>query len=396
VSRIKRALAGLERVPGPKTVALICGLGLALRLLVSGLSHGSNDIDTWQRFAGSVLRYGVLRTYELEPKFNHPPLMGYYAAVADRCATLLGLGFDVTFKLLPILASTAAVFMVQRLARLQLVWLLLFALNPTDVLISAYHGNTDSVCAACCVAAVWFADRERPFYSGLFLGAALNVKLIPSVLIVPLALSLPPRKMWRFGLALALSALPFLPVLLGPWQAFQSNAISYNSQLARWGVGLLLTTLDGRLEAWSSAMQAFALAVGKPVIFGSSVLLGLVELRARLFTRAQLCAVAFSCFLVFAPGFGVQYLVYPSAFFAASLARGGVRYTYPAGAFAFLLYYGYWTGSWPAVSHFTPPFDLRSVLVGFLVWIWLARYVAQAVLRVVQVLVPRAIPGRES
>ncbi|HWZ90709.1 MAG TPA: glycosyltransferase family 87 protein, partial [Polyangiaceae bacterium] len=281
MSRFKRALAVLDRVPDPKTVALICGLGLALRLLVSAVSHGSNDIDTWQRFARSVLRYGVLRTYELEPKFNHPPLMGYYAAFADRCATVLGLGFDVTFKLLPIIASSATVFMVQRLARLKLGSLLLFALNPTDVLISAYHGNTDSICAACCVAAVLFADRERPFFSGLFLGAAMNVKLIPTVLIVPLALSLPPRKMWRFGLPLALSALPFVPVLLGPWQAFQSNAISYNSQLARWGVSLLLTTMDGRLQPWSSGMQAFALALGKPVIFGSSVLLGLVELRAR-------------------------------------------------------------------------------------------------------------------
>lgn len=72
-------------------VAIVCALGLALRLLVAYLGHGSNDIDTWQRFAALVRRHGVLRSYELEPKFNHPPLMGYYAAFVDQSALALGL-----------------------------------------------------------------------------------------------------------------------------------------------------------------------------------------------------------------------------------------------------------------------------------------------------------------
>jgi hypothetical protein len=338
----------------------------------------------------------VRRTYELEPKFNHPPLMGYYAAFVDQLAMALGVRFDLLFKLLPILASTATVFMVQRLARLKLLWLLLFALNPTDVLISAYHGNTDSLCAACAVACVLLLDRERPLQSGLFLGAAINVKLIPVVLIAPLALSLPAPKMGRFGAGLAVGVLPFLLVLLGPWAAFETNAIAYSSQPARFGVGLVLSTLDGRLQPLARELQPLAAGAGKALIFGSSAAFGWVHRRTRLFTRAELAAITFSCFLVFAPGFGVQYLIYPSAFFAATLARGGFRYTYLAGAFAFLLYYGYWTGSWPATSYFTPPFDVSSVLVGLWLWVWLACYLAHSAKRALKSLFRRLAPDREA
>src|SRR5450755_2754362 len=298
----KQVVAPFGRVPEPWAVAVVCGLALLLRLVVSSTTHGSNDIDTWQRFADLVSRNGVLRTYEIDPKFNHPPLMGFYAALASNAARALQVRFDFAFKLLPILASTATVFMVRRIGRLKLLWLLLFAINPTDVLISAYHGNTDCVCAACCVASLLFADREQPWLCGFFLGAAINVKLIPVVLIAPLALSFPPRRMWRFCVALALCALPFLPILLGPWAAFQRNAIDYNSRPALWGAGLVISTLDGRLRVLAPVLQRLTLSFGKPLIFGLSALLGLIQRRLHSFTRAQLCAIALSCFLVFAPG----------------------------------------------------------------------------------------------
>lgn len=195
-------------------------------------------------------------------------------------------------------------------------------------------------------------------------------------------------KIWRFGAGVLLGVLPFLPVLLGPWPAFEKNAIAYNSQPARFGVALLLSALDGRLEPLARELQPLAAGAGKALVLGSSAAFGLVNRRVRLLSRAELGAITFSGFLVFAPGFGVQYLVYPSAFFAATIARGGVRYTYLAGGFAFLLYYGYWTGGWPASSHFTPPFDVRSVLVGILLWLWLGWYLGHSARRALKPLLP--------
>jgi hypothetical protein len=215
------------------------------------------------------------------------------------------------------------------------------------------------------------------------LGAAMNVKLIPVILIAPLFLSLKPQKMWRFALALGLCALPFVPVFLGPWHEFKRNAIDYNSSVAKWGVGLVVSSLDGRLSSIQMPAHDFTVRVGKALISGSSVVFGLLAWRFRMFTRVELGALAYSCFLAFAPGFGVQYLVYPAAFLAASHARYGFRYIYLASGFAFLLYYGFWTGTWPAFSFFQRNFDQRSVLIGFLAWLSLLGYLLAMCKRVV-------------
>jgi len=375
---IKRALAPFGRVPGPRAVALVCLLGLVLRLTLSGVSHGSNDIETWARFADYVVRYGLLRLYVIDPKFNHPPLMGLYGVLADHWTEIFQVRFAVAFRVLPIVASVATIYLVHRIGRLKLIWLLLFAINPADVLISAYHGNTDSLCAALSLTSALFADLEMPWLSGFSLGAAMNVKLIPVVLIVPLFLSLKPRQMWKFALALALCVVPFVPIFLGPWAAFKRNAIDYNSSIARWGIGLLISTLDGHLAAWQMPAHELSVKLGKPLILGSGLVLGVIQRRFRAFSCVELSAILMACFLAFAPGFGVQYLVYPTAPLVASRARGAFAYVYLAGLCAFLIYFGFLTSyTLPLVSHFKRAFDERSTLVGFLAWLWLVRYIVR-------------------
>lgn len=375
---IKRAVAPFGRVPGPRAVALVCLLGLVLRFALSGVSHGSNDVRSWARFADSIERYGLLRVYVSDSKFNHPPLMGYYSVLADRATAIFQLRFAVLFRVLPILASVATIYLVQRMAKLKLGWLLLFALSPVDVLVSAYHGNTDCVCAAFSLGSVLFADLDMPWLSGFALGAAMNVKLIPVGLIAPLFLSLKPRQMWKFAAALVLCMLPFVPIFLGPWSAFRHNAIDYNSSIARWGVGLVVSTFDGALGPYLKPARDLSVALGKPLITGSSFLLGVLNFRYRIFTRAELCALAMSAFLIFAPGFGVQYLVYPGSFLVVSRARGAFGYLYTAGLCAFLIYFSFLVSyTIPLVSFFQYNFDERSTLVGFVAWLWLVRYFAR-------------------
>jgi Glycosyltransferase family 87 len=385
LTAVDAAIARARQPASPWQVFWICSAALAVRLYIAATTHGTNDIDTWVRFANLTLQYGLLRVYEIDRWFNHPPLMGFYAAGALTVARALPADFVFVFKIVPILANTVTILLVHRIGKLSAVWLLLFALNPTDVLISAYHGNTDTVCVALCVASILFADRSRPWLSGLSLGAALNVKLVPVILIAPMLLSLPRKQMLRFAVALGLSVLPFVPVMLGPWQAFRQNALLYNSFPAPWGVGLLTSMLDGRLVGYSKDFSTFCLTVGKPLILGCSLLLGLTQMCFRLFTRAELCAIAFSCFLVFAPGFGVQYLLYPTAIFAIAPRSRGFRYIYLSGAFAIATYYGYWTGTSPAFSDFNHAYDLRMILTGFLTWLCLCQFIASAAKRVVRV-----------
>jgi hypothetical protein len=364
------------RPAGAWGLAFICALALGLRVFVAWHSIGTNDIHTWQTFARLGRAHGVTRVYELHPLFNHPPLMGWYSVAVLAISDSFHAQFSFVFKLVPMLADTLTIVFVQSLGQLSPLGLLVFAVNPANVLISAYHGNTDCLCALGCVASVYFADRGRPYRSALSLAAALNVKLIPVALIAPLMLSLPLRQMPRFVLALSAGALPFVPVVLGAWEAFQRNALQYNSSSAPWGLGLIASALDGRLRLYQSDFIQLAGALGKPLILGGSALLGALQLWLRPFTRAQLAGLTFSWFLLCSPGFGAQYIVYPAAFLVLTKSTWlGFRYLYLAGAFAFLIYFGYWTGTIPVSSDFAlHGYDLRTMLVGFLTWITLAQW----------------------
>jgi hypothetical protein len=141
-------------------VTAVLLLALGLRIWVAAGSHGTNDIDTWHLFARLGSLYGVSRVYELHPLFNHPPLMGWYAVGVLTVSKTLHSDFSFTFKLGPILADLISVVLVRRLARLSVLWLLLFAINPISVLVSAFHGNSDCLCAMFCVAGASYAGQR--------------------------------------------------------------------------------------------------------------------------------------------------------------------------------------------------------------------------------------------
>lgn len=359
----------------------MCAVALAVRVALAATTIGSNDIVFWRRFGDLVSTHGVLQAYALDSWFNHPPLMGLLAAALFRLAVRTGWSFELLFKLPSIVASVAAVALVHRCARPGVGVLALFALNPTDVLVTGYHGNTDGLCAFLCALAVRCADRQRPVACGLALAAALNVKLIPVVLIVPLASLFKGRDLARYGAALLLGILPFLPPLLWARDAFLKNAILYRSFLANWGIGLFVIQSAAHFPHRAAALWAIVLAVGKPLVLASSVAWGLLQARRRTFSPWELAGLVLATFLVAAPGFGVQYLIYPTAALVIADRGFGLRYAYGAGVFLFLVYVTYWTGTFPPYSYFAGRFDMFASLFGFLVWLMLLRHVARGVMR---------------
>jgi hypothetical protein len=110
-----------------------------------------------------------------------------------------------------------------------------YAWALTPILVSSYHGNTDSVAAAAWLLSVYLAtEHGADFAAGLALAAAINVKLIP-LLGIPAAFAY--YRSWkratRFFDGLALGLLPFLPVVVVVGPAFYRNAIAYGSSV--WG-----------------------------------------------------------------------------------------------------------------------------------------------------------------
>ena len=376
-------MEALRRVPSPLAAAVVCALALAVRLAIAATTVGSNDAVFWRIFADKIATHGLLHTYATDTWFNHPPLMGWLAAAVFRLHARTGLRFEVLFKLPSLVASVATVWLVHRCSQPGLAVLLLIALNPVDVLVTSYHGNTDGLCAFLCVLAVMLAERQRPFAAGLALAAALNVKLIPVVLVVPLAAVVGRRGLGRYAGALALGLLPFLWPMLWVPDAFLRNAVFYSSFRANWGLGLFVIASEPRLPRLSAALWALTQAVGKPLILLASAAWGLAQARWRVLSPWELAGLVFATFLVAAPGFGVQYLVYPTALLVIADRGFGLTYAWLAGLFAFLVYLTYWTGTFPPYSNFAGPFDAFASLFGFLVWLLLLRHVARGVRRAV-------------
>ncbi len=381
-ARVKRAVRELS-VRDRQAVLVIACSALALRLAVSHWSEGSPDIEFWRRFARLVASQGLVKTYALEQSFNHPPLMGYWGAGSLALAEALGVRFALVFKLPMILASAASIVLLWR-AGVSRAALVLFALNPVDVLICGFHGNTDSLCAALSLLSALLLERGRPGLSGLALAAALNVKLIPAVIVLPLLLSIRGKGMFRFMLGVASAVLPAVPVLVQDAAGLYRNVIGYNSSIAGWGIHLPFILGQRQLPGFAASLYLLFLAKGKYLLLAATAVLGLLNRRRRAWNTFELGALAFSIFLVIAPGFGAQYLVYPLYFLFASRLRVAVEYSLLASAFLVLLYSLSWDGRFLVASARHTMVRAFPHLTGFLAWYVLLRYVVAELYGVVE------------
>jgi hypothetical protein len=367
--------------------------GFAARLLIAILSAGTNDIFRWEMFAQKIAEYGLLYEYQNDPNFNHPPLMGWYASGMLALSDMLDVRFAPIFKL-PMIAADAVsgglLWLVAQRRRGALAAggvFALYGLSPISILISAHHGNTDSLCAMFVLLAAVLAQETRwPFAAGLALGAAVNVKLIP-VLCAPALLVSGPRtvRAWlQFTGGMTIGAIPFVPVLLAVGPEFYRNAIAYNSNYDHWGVMHVfrLWTTHPRLQELGVSGATLYRQLGRYVVLGSIAAVCAASWRTRHANGYLLSALALSIFLVFAPGFGVQYLIYVCPLLFVVSPWFGFAYSSIAGVFAGLVYLCYWNGQVPWVTFFTSVFPPPSHPFGVLAWATLAGFMILGVVDV--------------
>jgi hypothetical protein len=361
-------------------------LGLLARIWVVKHSLGSNDMLTWWSFATEIDQHGLGFVYDNDPRFNHPPLMGLLGYLLHAAAAKTGVRFDVLFKTPQLLADAGVAALLywmwqRRSARYAALAVALFCWNPASLLVSAYHGNTDPLCAALALVAVLLVDSKRPLLAGLALGASINVKLIP-LLLVPALYSCVCgwRQAARFTVGLSFGVLPFVPVALWHWPGFSAHVLTYNSFPGIWGITSILTVLKSNANLGALLkdlhVMTFWVENGSRLVLLATLVLGGVNLaRGRPWSARELGACAFSVFLVLTPGFGVQYIVYPVALlFAANLTRA-VAFSTIAGFYAFVLYFSLWTQSQPFYSDFYVGHPMGAQVVGYLAWMVLIRTV---------------------
>jgi hypothetical protein len=362
---------------------IICGV--LARVMISVASLGSNDAAGWRTFGDEIRHLGLLGTYRHDIDFNHPPLPGYWAAAASILAGrddfFADSVFTTVFKLPAILADGLGIYLLWRIWRPRLgnakamFVAALFACSLDAILVSAYHCNTDSILVALCLLAVYLMEnRGWHFWGGFALGAAINVKIIPVLLLPCLVLSYRSwSELFKVLAGLALWVLPFVPVILAIQSRFVINVLQYNSVLDRWGLNVLMlgskSVLDPSTPSGRLAIYYYFHA--RYLIWAAILIWAFAARVLQRWDRYEIAAVTFCIFLLLTPGFGVQYTVLPGLLLFACLPRLAFGYSVTAGIFLALFYWTFWTGSWPAFSAYQNLFPPQVAALGIFTWILL-------------------------
>lgn len=253
---------------------------------------------------------------------------------------------------------------------------MIFALSLDAILVSGYHGNMDPLVGAFVLAACVAGERRRYFWAGVLMGVAVNVKLIPLLLLPLLVARATPRALARFAAGAALGAIPFLPVLWFAGNAFVKNAVAYRSNFDNWGMPLLIRTswyvarqlgLEALAEVMARGKDAYVV-MGPYVIAGAVLAVAAVSRWGRRWSIYERAALGLSLFLVFTPGFSVQYTAIVGPVLLATSLTWGLWWAVLSGLFVGSVYASFWTGGWPLHSQFTTRFPIPAAAVGVAAW----------------------------
>jgi len=333
---------------------------------------------TWVSHAQHVLAYGLAqtyRTYRSFPQFNHPPLMGLYAAQAWLWSHGSIWEFARWLKL-PGLAGEALVLW----AMWRFVGLRAFAVYawlPAAILVSSYHGSTDCLCAAIVLWAAIAFDKEHYFLSGLLWSASLNVKLLPLVLLPLVFLGVPNRRAFlRLALGFALGMAPFLPPALTAGKAMYRNMVVYNSLPEIWGLMALLHrgSTSPAMRWICEPLAEWWVAVARYVILLAVVGVALLSRYRRKMLMTEQAAMGAALFLVLTPGFGVQYVVLAVPLLCFVDFPEGVRWGWTSGVFIGAVYWMFRVSWMPLQSTFHGLFPFPATILGMVAWAVLVHF----------------------
>jgi hypothetical protein len=320
-----------------------------LKIVWAASSAGTADPIFFFMFAGSARTTGLIRLYNDCELFNHTPLTGGFIVVLHWMSGGDRLMFAFLLRLASIVADAvlvAALLFVRRKTGKPPWWaLMLFAASPVSIMVSGFHGNVDPIMVLFLFLAAVACLGESAVLCGLLFGLACNVKVVP-ILFGPVFLFywLARGKAWRFA-----AASGALIVLGSAWPLLQCPAVylhhvfGYSSSWGVWGISYWLMESGARdfqtvnLQSWTHAEVLVAQALKVIIVTGICVF-GWRRRRVDGAGIFSTMALAWLVFFVFAPGIGVQYMVWGAPFILMLSPRWSVAVTAAASLFLAVFY----------------------------------------------------------
>ena len=150
-------------------------IGAALRIYCVVFTNGTGDMDDWEDHAQQVRDRGLIGYYHANSFANHPPFISKVGALILQISTVTHIPFRTLFRApFALLDAGNALLLFSLLPdnRWRFLAAACYWLSPAAILISAYHGNTDTAVAFFLLLTIWLATQQRILSSGAAFGAS--------------------------------------------------------------------------------------------------------------------------------------------------------------------------------------------------------------------------------
>lgn len=299
-------------------IAAAAAIAFVIKLTLALKTFGTNDVYAYQQFAIWSKFLGV-ELYRYDPYFNHPPSMIHVLQGMLWLSRTTAISFSFWLRLPAIGADAANLWLVwkllgDRVRKRSIHWaLVLLALAPALIMISGFHGNTDSVVLFFVLLSVYLIQKDAsPWVSGAAMGLAYCVKIFPLIAAPAILLSLISwKRRSQFCAAAAVVLLvAWAPYLYQDPAGVARQVFGYRSAYGMWGLSYLLdqaTVAMPGLTPVNDAFQHIGAYLALALVCLASWRISRLSPRPALFTQT---GIAFFLFLAVASGFGVQYLAW--------------------------------------------------------------------------------------
>jgi hypothetical protein len=260
-----------------------------------------------------------------------------------------------------------------------LICAFLVALSPILFQVSGFHGNTDPVFMCLVLLSGYLLQHKRFFgWAGLVFGLALNIKIVP-IILLPFffffCLNWENRAKFFMAAAIPVTAGFSHNLIMDSWGII-NNVFLYTSYPKKWGFTNLIDTIP--LDILYGILTGIILVS----IFKICLVLSRQALRSnevdasRFFFKAF--GLNFLIFLVFTPGFGVQYLSWLVLGAVFIGIRGALFLNILAGVFLFSVY-THWSRGFPwyyADATAPKPWSVIPEFLNYVVWLYLLAWLS--------------------
>ena len=318
----------------PKILVLSAALvAAAVKIYCAATTFGSCDVTIHARFGQIIDAAGINQMYRADPHFNHPPLTGEFFGLLYHFSSYISppapgsipRSFPFLLRFPSILADFLAVLILLRLRKKTgrpPVWsLVLFALSPVAFMVSGFHGNVDPIMACVLLMAACFCVEEYVLLSGIFLALACSIKVIP-LFLAPVFfffwLHRGQKPALQFTIAFVVSCLAgWSGALVDSPTYFLKNVLGYSSYAGGWGITYWLF----RLHVFHMDLNPKSLDRLLALLVALKALIVILVIALAWLRRKQsgpgfvaTIGLAWTCFMIFAPGFIPYYLIWMAPF----------------------------------------------------------------------------------